>query len=272
MIVLCKPRKESTCMKRMEVTTESWNRLIANPMIRSDKSSAPLVIWGNMVARPELDEYGLPRCTGDNVERMFALQVDVDNGCTIDSFVRDYHRYSFQLYTSYSYGFKEGDRFRVIFPLKEALYTRWLVPPVKQTLISLFDMCDVTCFDKGHWQILPCVSSAEAPYRYIQHDGERLSFASDNFAKVAAEYSEEYHWRREIAEADRDPNANHSGALRYAQTKLDSASVGERNRTMFSVLGWLKNKVNATYSEVIALKPPMGMEVEFNSMVSRLFG
>lgn len=258
-------------MQYGRITTEGWNNLIRSPYILDDKAAAPLSIWGRMSPTVELDPNSRQaRCTGENVGKLYALQVDVDNGCTIDSFVRDYHRYSFQLYTSYSYGFKQGDRFRAIFPLAEPIETSWLVPTVKEKLIHLFDMCDESCFDRAHWQILPCVRAKDAPYKYIQHQGERLSFASDNFKKLAEDYKDEAHWRREIRKADYCTKP-HGGALKKAQELLDNAAEGTRNRTMYSVLRWLKEKVQIDESEVYELSPPYGMEDEWIHMIVRIF-
>lgn len=258
-------------MRYSQISTEAWNHLIANPIVRAYKDAAPLSIWGRMADTVELDPaYNQARCTAENVGTLFALQIDVDNGCRIDEFVRDYHRYSFQLYTSYSYGFKPGDRFRAVFPLKEPINTQWLVPPVKDNLIHIFDMCDVSCFDRAHWQCLPCVRAKDAPYKYLQHDGERLSFASENFEKMAAEYQDDAHWHREIRKADYTTRP-HGGALKKAQQILDEAVEGSRNRTMYSVLRWLKDKVQVDESEVYELTPPYDCDDEWVHMIVRIF-
>lgn len=258
-------------MRYSQISTEAWDRLIASPLVREDKSSAPLIIWGHMADSLEIDPaYNQPRCIAKNVGTLFALQIDVDNGCKIDEFVKDYHRYSFQLYTSYSYTFKPGDRFRAIFPLKEPIETSWLVPTVKAKLMELFSICDESCFDKSHWQILPCIRAKDAPYRYIQHQGERLSFASENFEKMADEYQDDAHWRREIRKADYTTRP-HGGALKKAQQILDEAVEGSRNRTMYSVLRWLKDKVQVDESEVYELTPPYDCDDEWLHMIVRIF-
>lgn len=273
MLVILKPNQYSTYMKYAKVSTDGWSRLIASPAVIANKDDAPLVIWGHMKDVVEIDPvYNKPRCTAENIDKMYALQIDVDNGMKIDDFVRDYHRYAFQLYTSYSYGYKEGDRYRVIFPLAEPIRTEWLVAPVKQLLHDMFDCVDTSCFDRGHWQILPTVRSQESPYRYIQHDGERLSFAKDNFAQLAREYKEDAHWRREIAEADRDPRSNHDGALKWVQRIFDETQEGSRNRTVYAKLMWLRDTVGATYNEVISLHAPAGFDEEMNKMIERIYG
>lgn len=268
---LLKPHQYSTWMRYSTITPEAWNHLIANPLVRADKDSAPLSIWGKMSERLDIDPaYNQPRCTAENVAELLALQIDVDNGCRIDEFVKCYHRYSFQMYTSYSYGFKQGDRFRAVFPLKEPINTQWLVPPVKDNLIKLFDMCDISCFDRAHWQILPCVRSNDAPYKFLQHDGERLSFANENFKQMAEEYKDEAHWRKEIRKAD-FTTTPHGGALKKAQQILNEAVEGSRNRTMYSVLRWLHDKVQIDESEVYELTPPYDCDDEWVHMIVRIF-
>ena len=271
MLFLCKPHQHSTYMRYAKIDTISWNKLIASPMVVEDKAKAPLSIWGRMKDVVEIDPvYRYPRCTGDNVGKLFALQVDIDNGCTMDEFVRCYHRYSFQLYSSFSYGFKDGDRFRAIFPLAEPIETKWLVPTVKTVLVNLFDMCDESCFDRAHWQIMPCIRSIDAPYKYIQHDGERLSFKYENFEQKATEYQDDAHWRKEIRKADYSTRP-HDAALKKAQQILDDAVEGARNRTMYSVLRWLKDKVQIEESEAYELTPPADMDTEFVQMIVRLW-
>lgn len=272
MFFLCKPHQHSTYMRYAQIDTASWNKLIASPMVVEDKAKAPLSIWGRMKDVVEIDPvYRYPRCTGDNVGKLFALQVDIDNGCMMDDFISCYHRYSFQLYTSYSYTFKPGHRFRVIFPLAEPLETDWLVPPVKEILTKeYFPMCDESCWDRAHWQILPCIRSIDAPYEFLQHQGEKLSFKCYNFAQKAAEYQDDAHWRREVRKADYSTSP-HGAAIKKAQQILDEAVQGSRNRTMYSVLKWLHDKVQVDENEVYELTPPSDMDTEFVQMIVRIW-
>ena len=274
MISLLKPFNGCSYMEQVRVTTEQWNRLIKNPLVIDDKHDAPLMIFGSMADYVEIDkESGQPRCTGANIEEIYALPVDIDNGCTMEMFERDFHKYSYQLYTTYSWhNGKEGDRFRVFFPLKEPIKVKWLEGPVKQYLRNLFSMADQSCFDRGHWQVLPCVGSRENDYRYVQHQGELLSFAHKDFAKMWEEYKEEAHWKREIAEADRDPSSNHKGALQHVQQVFDVTYEGSRDRTVYSKIKWLRDDVGCTYDEVICLRPPMGFEREYIDKVNKMYG
>lgn len=271
MLFLLKPRQNSTWMRYSTITADGWNKLISSPMVIPDKAEAPLSIWGRMSPTVELDPaYNQPRCIAANVGNLFALQIDVDNGCSMDEFVKCFHRYSFQLYTSYSYKYKPGDRFRVIFPLAEPICTSWLVPPVKENLIRMFDMVDISCFDQAHWQIMPCIRAKDAPYKFLQHQGERLSFARENFEQMARDYQDNAHWKREIRKADYSTNS-HAGALASAQKRLDEAFEGNRNRTMYSVIRWLKDTVGCDEDEVMGLNPPYGMDDEWTKMVLRIY-
>lgn len=256
------------------MTASEWNHLIANPMVIPEKKQAPLATWGSMVSRPEIDpQSGYPRCTGANIEELYALSVDVDNGLPMADFERTFHRYSYQLWTTYSWhNGKEGDRYKVLFPLKERLKVKWLEGPVKKYLIDFFSMADQTCFDRGHWQVLPCVQSREKDYRYVQHQGELLSFAHKNFEQMWTEYKEDFHWKREIAEADKDQSAKHTGALNYVQKIFDETTEGSRNRTCFAKIKWLHETVGCTYDEVICLRAPRGYDDDYIKMVDREYG
>lgn len=269
---LIKPHTYVTYMRRVPITKEGWNKRIREPLILDDKGKTPLVIWGEYSKILDIDpDSQQPRCIGPNIEYIYSLQIDVDNGCSIEEFMQGYHRYSYQLYTSYSHGFKKSDRFRVIFPLKEPIYTVDLVPPVKDKLIDMFPMVDATCFDKAHWQCLPCIRAKDAPYRFEQHQGEILSFANDKFREVAADYRERAHWRREIARADFKPSGEHSGALNWAQGQLDSASEGTRDTTIFSVLHWLHDTVQISYEEALTLVAPYEMEDVMAQKIERIW-
>lgn len=270
---LLKPHQYSTVMAVKNITSEQWAHLIENPLVIDDKAKAPLAIWGKLAEYVTVDpNYNLPRCTAENIDDIYALSVDVDNGTTMAEFEKDFQRYSYQLYTTYSWhNGKEGDRFRVVFPLKERFKIKWLEGPVKDYMLSLFNMADPTCFDRGHWEVLPCVEAVDKPYRFVRHQGELLSFASENFEKQWREYKESSHWKREIAEADKDPNAKHDGALKFVQKIFDETYEGARNRTVYAKLMWLRDTVGATYNEVLTLRPPMGFDSEYIKMVERLY-
>jgi len=272
MKMLRKAKKETRYMSYFHMDAPMWNNLIANPLVKKDKDMAPLFIFGHMKDVVQRDpNNGLIYNCGENIGWLYALQVDVDNGCTIEEFERDFGKYAHQLYTTTGFGIKDGDRFRSVFPLKEPIHTDWLVPPVKQYLCNLFDMCDKTCFDRGHWQIVPCILKEGNPYRYIQRDGMRLSFSHMNFEKMSKEYADDFHWKRAIAEADRDPSENHTGALKHVQQIFDSTTEGSRDTTVYKEIMWLKDTVQCDYNEVISLRPPFGFDEEFRRKVDRIY-
>lgn len=274
MICLLKPGTYSTYMKLLKCTRDSWNNLIANPMVIDDKFKAPLLIWGTLSETVEVDtDYGYPRCIGDNIKNIKALQVDIDNGCPIEEFQKKYSKYSYQLYTSYNYGFKEGDRYRAIFPLEDAFEMRYLCPPVKQALISVFPDVDQTCFDKGHWQIVPAVRSKDAPYKYIQHEGETLDLLElTEYTKLYNEYQWDIGMRKSLREMEQKPtHSSHEGALRKAQEVIDAAVPGTRNSEYFKILNWLHGTVEADEDEAYSLDFPMDMYNEAHAMISRIW-
>lgn len=272
MIALYKPFNGSSYMQPIRVTRDQWNRLIANPMVLNDKKKAPLMIFGSMAEYVELDnESGKPRCTGANIDELYALQVDVDNGTTMEAFERDFHRYSYQLWTTYSWhNGKEGDRYRAVFPLKEPIKVRWLVKPVKDILINLFDMADQSCFDRGHWQCLPCVGGRDKPYRYVQHQGEYLSFSHENFGKMAEEYENDMKAYLQKLHDDRDPGEDKSWMLRHTQNVFDKTVEGERDKTVYSKLSWLRDE-GFSYNDVMSLRPPYGFEMDYVKKVNYVF-
>lgn len=184
MIFLCKPNQFSKYMFPAEMSNTQWNDLLEHPPVFSDKSKAPLAIYGTMVRDPEpvSETVRRPRCTGANVDYLDCMQLDFDNGFSIREFAEHYAKWRWTLYTSYSYGYKEGDRFRVILPLQSKMPCYVLNNRrVKANLAWHFPHVDPCCFDRGHWQILPCVRSKGAPYQYLRNKGEL--WGGDDFWK-----------------------------------------------------------------------------------------
>lgn len=177
MIFLVKPHQYAKHMYPAEITASAWLDLLKDPPVFPDKDRAPLAIYGTMSSSPEgVDVGGMmrPRCTGANVDSIFALQLDYDDGITIRQFAEQYSRYRWTLYTSYSYGYKPNDRFRVVMPLATPMPCELLESRrVKANLLWNFPHVDRCCMDRGHWQILPCVHAKDAPYMYLQNDGEK---------------------------------------------------------------------------------------------------
>lgn len=273
-------RRTTECgdMRPTFVSSEQWSHLIKHPLICADKADAPLVIWGRMEDNVEMSYSGLPRCIWQNLKYITALQIDVDNGCTIEEFMSEYSYYSYQLYTSYSFGFKEGHRFRVVFPLIEPIYTKHICPSTRELLEGFFPMVDTTCFDRCHWQVLPAIRSEDAPYKYVQHSGELLdAFPVQKFASLADDYETYRALNQQIRELDkigkRPPKERnpHAKALAWAQQQINEIPEGSRNSEYFRLLMWLKTKVECELDDVLELEVPCDMQDEFTEMASRIF-
>ena len=200
---LLKRNQWQRCMATVTAPPGWWDELIANPPVMPDKSGAPLAIYGRCVADPDIDPgSGYPRCTGSNVDSIFALQLDFDSGMTIDSFMEANRALRYSLYTSYSYGVKEGDRFRVVVPLSRSMPCELLQNGrVRKNLLFHFRGVDQCCFDRGHWQILP-VRNPAGKYEYIKHLGEPWNPDIETYKLWKKEDDEEFA-RRAMAARER---------------------------------------------------------------------
>lgn len=233
MNVLIKPHQFSRIMQPAVITAAQWEDAFEHPQVVPEKSAAPLAIYGTMVASPEPDpQSGLPRCTGGNVDRLWALQLDFDAGITMDTFAYTYEDYSWAMYTSYSYGFKDGDRFRVILPLKTPMPCRLLANQrVRKNLLWHFRGTDPSCFSQGHWQIVPCIRAEGAPYVHRKNKGERWGGDDfwEDYARWVQEDAEEERKRFEAA-ASRTVNVDRGLLLDGLRAELAEIPVGSGMR------------------------------------------
>lgn len=276
---LLKPYLYTTSMYSATISSADWLNLLQHPVIIADKSEAPLAIYGTMARNVQLDEKRNPHCIANNIDSIYALQIDYDDGFTIDEFSQKYAEYRWTLYTSHSYGYKENDRFRVIFPLPEQIQVSTFSPVLKSELVRQFPGVDESCFDSAHWQILPCIRKAGAPYIFRQNSGRLYdhltqSFATDCFNKWQA--SKTAHnidmAARKSSYGDLDmDDRRKDAALRKAQEIIDNAVQGSRNRTLWSVLCWLKNTCELDAEECSNLDVPNDMSREYESMLSRIW-
>ncbi len=255
---LYKPQDYVPFMSTVQTSNDNWIRRLRNPPVIADKSQCDLAIYGTQVASPELDaESGMPRNIADNMDYLFALQLDYEPdketgvGVSIDEFRDTYTDIRYTLYTSYSYGSEEkrGDRYRVVIPLAEPLYVRNMNRFVKDALKQHFRNCDTSCFHKGHWQKLPCKRSSDAPYLFFQHGGEPLDLFSvkwqEQECKRYDDFLEQCRIREEAKRAARKEELTNedrriAGAMSKAQSIIDEAVNGSRNNTLFSILCWLQ--------------------------------
>ena len=232
---LLKKNQFSKYMTPCSMRNEDWLRMLREPPVIPDKTKAPLAIYGTMSENPEsVNIHGkvYPRCTGENLATLRALQLDFDSGVTIDQFCQQYEKIQFTLYTSYSYGFKPCDRFRVIIPLASPMPCYLLTNRrVKNNIVWHFPGIDECAADRGHWQILPCVRAKGAPYKYYQNKGS-LWGGEDywrDYARWVEEDKLEFARRAERAkELTREVNVDE--LLIELEGELNAIPVGQGQR------------------------------------------
>lgn len=240
---LLKPHQYSKTMQYVEVTKDWWDTLLANPPVITEKDRCPLAIFGTPVSDPELDpESGLMRCTGANVDSIYALALDYDNGMSIRQFIDDYNGIRFSLYTSYSYGIKAGDRFRVIVPLKKPFPCELLTcRRVKENLMFHWGNVDPCCVDRGHFQIL-CARNPNGNYVYHKNPGELWDFDLDGYRGWKAEEDREREERMKAAMENMDGETQER-IRNWLVKQLDDLEVGTGTRynRVKSLLAWAMN-------------------------------
>lgn len=272
-------------MQQRTIDTATFVRMVQQPGIYPAKESVPVALYGRMVDRPVLNDNGQVRPLGMNIESLTYYQLDFDDGAyTIDGFIDEFKdKFAFILYTSYSYGFKENDRFRVVIPLDEPLQCKDMGTYFKKALDGVFH-CDSSCHDRAHMQCIPAIRNPDAPYRYyINNTHNRFHIPWNLVAaeerKAVAMYMfnlalDNWYGYCDILlgheHHEADPETLRINALRWAQEQFDQCPVGSRNNTMFSVLSWLKSK-GITADDAFMLCPPAGVDNEFDRMVERIF-
>lgn len=204
---IVKPFKGSNCCYNCSMEPSTWKNYFENPIVVPDKDKAPLAIYGSFVPDPELVPPSFrPHCIGANIASIYALQLDYDSGMTIDEFGSMFQDYRWSLYTSHSFGFKPGQRFRVVMPLATPLDCSLLQNArVKRSLEFQFPNVDTCCFDRGHFQILPCIRYTGAPYVHIQNAGKKWGSPEQfsEFARWKAEDDLAFERRKEYARTHR---------------------------------------------------------------------
>ncbi len=233
---LLKPNQFCKHMVPCSIESDEWLRMLREPPVFPDKDRAPLAIYGTMAPDPEpvlVRGVARPRCTGANVESIYALQLDYDNGFSVRQFCEHYSKYRFTLYTSYSYGFKPNDRFRVVLPLATPMPCYLLNNKrVRNNLLWHFPNVDESCTVRGHWQILPCVRAKGAPYLFTQNKAGQPWGGDDFWAEYARwvkEDEEEFERRREEAKAN-PKEVNVEELLQKMQEELDQIPIGQGQR------------------------------------------
>ena len=275
----------SDFMQQGTIDTATLIRMVQQPGIYPTKESVPVALYGRMVEKPVLNDYGQVRPLGMNIDSLIYYPLDFDDGSyTIDGFIDEFkEKFAFILYTSYSSGFKENDRFRVVIPLDEPLMCKDMGSYFKKALDGVFH-CDSSCHDRAHMQCIPAIRAPGAPYRFhINNIAKRFhipwNLVADEENKAVAAYTFnralENWWERcdrmlGRVHEEPDPEEMKRRALQWAQEQFDMCPVGARNNTMFSVLSWLKS-VGIGADDAFMLSPPIGVDKEFDNMVERIF-
>lgn len=159
-----------------ETTWEMVVDAITSPRSYAEKAQAPLWTFYLTSKTPSYDDKHMPRGCADNMVSFYALQIDYDNGdITVDDFVAS-HEFKYYIYTSYNHR-SHHHKFRVIIPL-DACYGNDLMrcPENKKLLEDMFVGCDTSTINSFRRHHIPSVNPAyKDEYRYVIHDGPRLS-------------------------------------------------------------------------------------------------
>ena len=211
------------------------------------KDFSPLAIFGTMVDNPEMDsltDTGLPRRIGSNIKSLYALQLDYDSGLSVDEFIATHGDLKYSLYTSYSHGQKDSDRFRVVVPLAKELPCDLLeCKKVRDNLVFHFPGVDECCFHRGHWQLLPLVNPEfRSCYRWHRNSGKPWDFDVDQYREWKEREDRERKERMEAAFANRDERTSER-IRNWLAAELGNIQVGsgERYNRVRSLFAWAMN-------------------------------
>ena len=253
---LVKPSQYSRTMQYLEAPAGWWDETLANPPVIAQKDRCPLAIFGTPVAGAELDlETGHMRCIGANVQSLQALALDYDSGITIEQFKDEYADRQYSLYTSYSYGVKPGDRFRVIVPLATPLPCELLTyKRVRQNLLFNWHGVDECCFDRGHWQILPA-RNPDGKYMYYKNKGERWVADIETYMAWKREEDEERERHMQEIAAHQDDKTQER-IKNWLVDQLDQleCGAGTRYAKVKSLLAWAMH--NGLGDAVLSIECP----------------
>lgn len=240
---LLKPNQYSRHMRYFDTGQGWWDKLISDPPVIQNKDRCPLAIFGVPVSDAEIDdESGFMRCTGENVQYIYALSLDYDHGVSIEQFMDEHRGLQYSLYTSYSYGVKEGDRFRVVVPLDAPLMCDLLTcRRVKQNLLFNWHGVDPSFAARGHWQILP-VRNPSGKYFFYKNKGDRWSIDSNLYRQWKEEEdAEREKHMREIAEHKDDKTQERIRNWLVSQLAELECGAGTRYTRVKSLLAWAMN-------------------------------
>lgn len=280
---LVKPIYFTDACKVYNMTEDKLIELIENPRIKPDKKYCPLGIFAEPKFPwiPAADDHESMRACYDNVSAYTCIQLDFDNGYSVDQFIEE-HDFRYYLYTSYNNGYKDNERFRVIVPLNEPLQQDIMGPGYVDYMMYKFPNCDRSCFDRAHFQLIPAVrpDGGIDHYRYKINDTSKLFSINTDAVKASdrahrekydhLRWFEEAHqkWINELyGERPDDEERRIQNQLRKAQSLIDAAVVGNRHNTCLQVASYLKRKGLLDYKHVI--DPPMDCVEEWRKVINQ---
>lgn len=285
---LVKPYTMTDACKLCTTSEDEFVKLIKNPRIRDDKKKIPLFAFGNPKKPwiPSSDDYNSMAAVSDNISAYTAIQLDYDDGyVSIDQFIAEHSGFRYYLYTSYNHGFKgDGDRFRVIIPISDPLDPYDMGGAYKRYMGEQFPHCDLSCFDRAHFQCLPAVrpDGGIEKYRYHINDVETFYTVDlDAVKRIARQMHEEqvhiqwFESARELLYAEvygeREPSEEQrrTNQLRFAQSLLDNAVIGNRHNACWECVCYLERKGLLEYSHVLV--PPIEAEDEWNRTLAQKY-
>lgn len=289
--ILMKPRTYTDAMKLSSVSEESLIDRIKNPVVDPNKENVPLMVFGKpqFPYIPSQDDPNAARACYDNIMEYTAIQLDFDTGRTIDSFVGDYKdKFKFFLYTSHSHGFKgKCDRFRVIIPLAHPIkMNRLNYGGFRCIMDQMFPDCDPTCFDRGHFQIIPCIrKNGLDKYRYYINNITRLFDIPDAmiekydkvvddkiraqrlFGEAVCRLREELYGRKYDEE---DEEKRIQNKLKWAQSHIDTDCFqGNRDICCYEVIKYLLKNGLIEYAWTLSV--PADFQKEWEAKVRRFY-
>lgn len=181
----------------MHITRDSIVDFVRNPKLvavrcyNNDREEAkmhiPLWRFGepSLSPRPFGPDSNLMMKTCDNVRTNTILCLDFDSDLSMDDFRNQNDAYTYYMYTTTGYGYKPGDRFRILMPHAEPMLNNVLMAvmpcDVNSTYASLYQMV-ASQFDwwrhldasaARNWQCIPAILDRGSPYKYDVHETDK---------------------------------------------------------------------------------------------------
>lgn len=278
---LIKPHTFTDACRLLRMSDKDLVHLIEHPLIREDKSQCPLAAFAipAMPWTPSDDDPDSMAATAENTTAYTAIQLDYDDGLvTIDQWIDEHKDIQFYLFSSYNHIVK-GERFKVILPLAEPLDQNDMGGAYKCYMMTQFPHCDATCFDRAHFQLLPCISRENIDkYCYCINDVTKKYRVDIDAVKATARkmHEQQVHiqWFEEArekwvadlyGEQEQSDEERIQNMLRFAQNLLSTAAPRSRHNTCWAVRCYLERKGLLSY--IYDLVPPYCAVNEWEQVV-----